>query len=148
MKTARMQNLERQAQRYDDFPDLQARLADHIRHSKDQVDQLEQWLHELGADTSAVKEGTSKIASQLQSWTSSSAPDEVIKNFIANNAFAEFEAASFHSLSVTATACGEQQIAEGCARMRDEERQMADWFQAELPRVTERFLTSHTVSPR
>lgn len=143
MKAARMQNLERQAERYDEYPELKSKLSEHIGHSRAQTDELERYLKQLGADTSAMKEGVSRIASELQHWTTSSAPDQVVKNLIANDAFAEFEAASFHSLSVAARESGETQIAEGCERMRDEERRMADWFQSEVPRVTERYLQRH-----
>jgi ferritin-like metal-binding protein YciE len=141
MKVARIQNLERQAERYEDFPELQTKLTEHISDGRAQVAEIERCLDQLGVDASAVKDAASKVASRLQSWTTSAAPDEVVKNCIANDAFAEFEAASFESLSVAAAQCGEQQIAEICSRMRDREREAADWFQAEIPRVTQGYLS-------
>jgi ferritin-like metal-binding protein YciE len=140
MKVARIQNLERQAERYEDFPELQNKLSEHIVAGRTQVEELEQCLQQLGADTSAFKDAASKVASRLQNWTTSAAPDEVVKNCIANDAFAEFEAASFESLSVAAAQCGESQIADVCARMRDREREAADWFQSEIPRITQSYL--------
>jgi ferritin-like metal-binding protein YciE len=141
MKVARIQNLERQAERYEDFPALRSKLTEHISAGRTQVEELEGCLAQLGADTSAIKDAASKVASKLQNWTTSAAPDEVVKNCIANDAFAEFEAASFESLSVAAAQCGEQQIADVCSRMRDREREAADWFQAEIPRVTQGYLS-------
>lgn len=140
MKVARIQNLERQAERYEDFPELKSKLSEHIGTGKNQVEELELCLEKLGADTSAIKDAATRVASRLQNWTTSAAPDEVVKNCIANDAFAEFEAASFESLSVAAAQCGEQQIAEVCSRMRDREREAADWFQSEIPRITRGYL--------
>jgi ferritin-like metal-binding protein YciE len=140
MKVARIQNLERQADRYEDFPELKNKLSQHISEGRTQVEDIERCLEQLGADTSTVKDAASKIASRLQNWTTSAAPDEVVKNCIANDAFAEFEAASFESLSVAAAQCGESQIADVCARMRDREREAADWFQSEIPRITQGYL--------
>ena len=144
MKAARVENLERQAERYDGFPELKHRLTQRLSNSKSQIQGIEQCLQQLGADTSAIKEGVSKVASKLQGWTVAAAPDEVVKNCIANDAFAEFEAASFESLSVAAAQCGEPQIAEVCSRLRDQEREMADWFQAEIPKITQGYLTQQS----
>jgi ferritin-like metal-binding protein YciE len=144
MKVARIQNLERQADRYEDFPELKNKLTQHVSDGRRQVEEIERCLEQLGADTSAFKDAASKVASRLQNWTTSAAPDEVVKNCIANDAFAEFEAASFESLSVAAAQCGEPQIADMCARMRDREREAADWFQSEIPRITQGYLAQRS----
>ncbi|MFU8816755.1 MAG: DUF892 family protein [Pseudomonadales bacterium] len=148
MKSARVENLERQVERYDEFPEFKHKLSEHVSHSKTQIGELERCLQQLGADTSTIKEGASKVASKLQGWTVAAAPDEVVKNCIANDAFAEFEAASFESLSVAAAQCGEPQIAEVCSRMRDQEREMADWFQTELPKITQGYIAQQSQQAR
>ena len=114
-----------------------------MQHSRQQLGEIESCLQQVGADPSSLKEVTSKISSKLQGWTTATAPDEVVKNAIADEAFAEFEAASFESLSVAATQCGEPQIAEVCSRMRDNERQMADWFRSQIPGITQTYLARH-----
>lgn len=141
MKSARTENLERQVARFDEFPDVQRRLEDHVAHSRQQIAEIETYLGELGSDTSTTKDAVSQMMSKLQGWTTAAAPDELVKYCIADEAFAEFEAASFETLAVAAREYGEPRIAEGCARMRDEERDMADWFRAELPRITQGYLS-------
>lgn len=143
MKTARIENLERQVERAGDYPDFQRKLREHVEHSRAQLLEIETCLEKVGADPSSLKELSSKVASKLQGWTTATAPDEVVKNAIADEAFAEFEAASFESLAVAAEQCGEPQISEACARMRDHERQMADWFRAEIPGITRGYLAQH-----
>lgn len=140
MKSARIENLERQLERYGDFPDVQQKLREHVEHSRHQVAELESCLERLGSDPSSLKEASSKIASKLQGWTTATAPDEAVKNAIADEAFAEFEAASFESLAVAAAQCGEDDIAQACARMRDEERDVADWFRSQVPGITRSYL--------
>lgn len=140
MKSARIENLDRQMERYADFPNMQSKLREHVDRSRKQVAEIESCLERLGTDASALKEASSKVASKLQGWTTATAPDEVVKNAIANEAFAEFEAASFESLAVAAAQCGEEEIAQICARMRDEERQVADWFRNEISEVTRSYL--------
>ena len=140
MKAARVENLQRQIKRTEDFPDFQRKLQEHVQRSRQQLDELEACLKGMGTDTSSMKEITSKVASKLQGWTTATAPDEVVKNAIANEAFAEFEAASFDSLAVAASQTGEERIAQMCSRMRDEERQVAEWFRAEIPVITRGYL--------
>ena len=143
MKAARIENLERQTERFEEYPDFRRKLQEHVEHSRQQMQELEGCLHRVGADPSSLKEATSKIASKLQGWTTAAAPDEMVKNVIADGAFAEFEAASFESLAVAADECGEARIAQVCTRMREHERQMADWFRAEIPAVTRGYLARH-----
>jgi ferritin-like metal-binding protein YciE len=143
MKAARIENLERQAERAGEYPDFQRKLQEHLGHSRQQLQELETCLEQTGTDPSSLKEVTSKVASKLQGWTTAAAPDEMVKNVIADGAFAEFEAASFESLAVAADECGEARIAQVCTRMREHERQMADWFRAEIPAVTRGYLARH-----
>jgi ferritin-like metal-binding protein YciE len=143
MKSARIENLQRQTERCSEFPQVQRKLEEHVTHSRQQMAELENCLQRVGADPSSLKEMTSKVASKLQGWTTATAPDEVVKYAIADEAFAEFEAASFDSLAAAAAECGEQQIAEVCARMRDEERRMAEWFRGQIPQITRQYLSAH-----
>lgn len=139
-KQSRIQNLERQIERTEGAPELVTKLREHAEYSRTQAQQLEQCLSRLGTETSAVKEGASRIASMVQGWTTAFAADELVKNCIANEAYAEFEAASFASLAVAAEECGEAEIATMCGRMRDEERATAEWFQSYVPTVTRQYL--------
>lgn len=146
MKAARIENLERQVQRLGEYPELQNRLDDHLTNSRRQMTELEGCLQRIGADASTLKELTSKVASKLQGWTTSSAPDEAVKYVIANESFAEFEAASFDSLASAAAQLGDQQMAETFARMRDEERRTAEWFRTQVPEVTRRYLSAQAAA--
>lgn len=143
MKAARIENLERQTQRCSEFPEVQRKLEEHVAHSRQQMAELETCLKRVGADPSTLKEMTSKAASKLQGWTTASAPDEVVKYAIADEAFAEFEAASFDSLAAAASQCGDEQIAQVCSRMRDDERRVAEWFRSQVPQITRQYLSAH-----
>lgn len=142
MKAARIENLDRQVQRLGEYPELKTKLEEHLGNSRRQMTELEGCLQRVGADPSALKEMTSKVASKLQGWTTSSAPDEAVKYLIANESFAEFEAASFDSLAAAAAQIGDGQMAETFSRMRDEERRTAEWFRTRVPEVTRRFLAT------
>lgn len=146
MKAARIENLERQTQRLDDYPEMRRTLEEHLTNSRRQLGELEGCLNRLGEDPSSLKEMSSKMASKLQGWTTSSAPDEAVKYAIADEAFAAFEAASFDSLAAAASQCGDEQMAQICSRMRDEERRTADWFRAQVPEITRRYMSAQAAA--
>ena len=139
-KESRVQNLERQIEHYDDYPDLVSKLREHAQRSRTQAGELEQCLKQLGADTSTIKEGASKLASMVQNWTTAMSPDEVVKHCIANESYAEFEAASFASLAAAAEHCGEADIATLCTRWHEEERRLVDWLRTYVPTITRAYL--------
>lgn len=143
-KESRLQNLERQIEHYDAYPDLVSKLREHAQQSRTQASELEQCLKQLGESPSTVKEGASKFASMVQNLATSISPDDVVKHCIANESYAEFEAASFASLAAAAEQCGEADIARLCTRMHEDERRMVDWLRSYVPTVTRAYLARST----
>jgi ferritin-like metal-binding protein YciE len=83
--------LERQVGRLQHYPDMEARMREHIAESRAQSQRLEALLSELGTSQSTVKDTVMSFVGNMAALMHAPAPDEVIKNTFANFAFEHFE---------------------------------------------------------
>ena len=74
------------------------------------------------------------------------APDEVLKNSMANDAFEHFEIASYKALLTLAELAGHAEAAAPLQQSLDEELRMAAW--CEPPWVAWFAVTPHRAAPR
>lgn len=124
----------------ENYPEALPRLRSHLEETKQQRAAIESCLSHLGEDTSTLKDGTMKIAANLQGLMHAMASDEVLKNALASAAFEQFEAASYRMLVTAAEAAGEQDIAETCRTIMEQEVAMADWVWGQLEPLTQKYL--------
>ena len=68
------------------------------------------------------------------------APDEILKNSFANQAFENFEIASYTSLITMAEAAGYQRFVPALQQTLAEEHAMAKWCEDHIASTTLRFL--------
>lgn len=133
--------MERQSERLDDYPDVQAKVRNHLAETNEQIKRLEQCLESCGESSSTLKDATSSVMANTTAMANAMAGDEILKNTFANNAFEHFEIAAYKSLL---TLCGpaSQEKARPLleANLREEER-MAAWIDANLGKVTQDYLT-------
>ncbi len=132
--------LQTQIDRLENYPEALPRLRSHLEETKQQRAAIESCLSHLGEDTSTLKDGTMKIAANLQGLMHAMASDEVLKNALASAAFEQFEAASYRMLVTAAEAAGEQDIAETCRTIMEQEVAMADWVWGQLEPLTQKYL--------
>ena len=83
MEVGTLDDLESLAARVESFPDLRARLQQHIEETDGQERRLKELLERLGSSTSAVREAVSRVAGNVQAAVGSLFSDEVLKNTIA-----------------------------------------------------------------
>ncbi len=132
--------LERQVQRLESYPELSMRIREHVIESRRQADQIDACIHRLDGDTSAVKDTLGKLSANLGALLGSTAPDEVVKDVLANFAFEHFEIACYRSLIAAAEEVGDQQTASVCRDILREEEAMAAWLAENIAVVTRAFL--------
>lgn len=140
MESQAIEMLERQAERIKSYPDVLAKVQEHIQVSNRQADRLKQSLQRLGADTSAIKTGIAMLMGNAQSLSGIVVGDEIVKAGIFNYAFEHFEIANYRSLIAAAESCGETEIAGLLKQSLDEELEMAGWLEQRLPQLTKTYL--------
>lgn len=129
-----------QAGRIEHYPQLKARIQEHIQETIGQRERLEQCIERLGGSPSLLKDTLGKMAAMGQAIGGMTASDEIIKGAMAGYVFECFEIASYTALIAAAKAAGEPDVAQVCADILTQEEAMAAWLLENLPLLTEEFL--------
>ena len=144
METQAIELLSRQVERLEHYPDMEARMRQHIAESETQRARLEDVLrsHSEGAKsgTSTIKDAILGLGGNIAAAIHAPATDEVLKNTLANFAFEHFEIAAYKTLITMADALGDphgKAAAEACLA---EEEAMAEWIDQHIAQTTLIFL--------
>ena len=140
MENQAVEMLERQEERIQNYPEVLAKVREHIQVSKRQADRLKQCLQRLGTDTSAIKTGIAMLLGNAQSLSGAFAADEIVKASVFNYSFEHFEIANYRALIAAAEACSEPEVARLCTETLNEELEMASWLEQRLPQLTKAYL--------
>jgi ferritin-like metal-binding protein YciE len=140
MENQAIEILEKQASRLEHYPELRARVRTHLDESHRQAERVEQCLHQLGTDTSALKTAAGKLIGTAQQLSGLFASDEVVKSGIADYAFEHYEIASYKMLIAAAAEAGEPEVGRRLGESLREEEAMAAWLGQHLPEVTRQYL--------
>jgi ferritin-like metal-binding protein YciE len=140
MEEQAVQLLQRQSERLGDYPQLQARVQQHLQETRQQQELLEGVLGRFNAGTSSVKQAALGLVANLQAMTHAVAEDEVLKNSMASYAFEHFEMAAYKSLITMARQCGEAEVERVCSEILRQEESMAGWLGDHLDEVTRDYL--------
>ncbi|KAA0011773.1 ferritin-like domain-containing protein [Billgrantia pellis] len=132
--------LEAQASRLEHYPQLKARIEQHLTETRGQAEKIEQCLSLLGTDLSAMKDLGGKLAAFGQAMGGMMAGDEVVKGGLASYAFEHFEIASYKALIQAAEKASKPEIARICEGILREEEAMAQWLADHLDDTTRQYL--------
>jgi ferritin-like metal-binding protein YciE len=138
--------MERQISRMTDYPDIHARLEQHLAETRLQKKRLEECLHSCGENPSTIKDMAMSLTGNLAALTHAMAQDEVLKNTFANNAFEHYEIAAYKSLLTLSSLAGVNAIRSPLEQSLREEEQMAAWVDAHIDQVTRDFVTRQGVA--
>ncbi len=94
--------LESMAGRIDNYPDLRARIEQHVNETKRQITLLEEILDRNDISRSVIKDSMSKMAALGQSIGGMFPSDEIVKGSISGYVFEQFEIACYTSLLAAA----------------------------------------------
>jgi ferritin-like metal-binding protein YciE len=134
------QLMERQIERYERYPEMTQRLQQHLRETEQQIARLEELMHGMGTDHSAIKDWVTSIIGNIAAIGHTIMPDEILKNTFANHAFENFEIASYTSLIAMAEATGHSGHVSALRQTLTEEERMAAWIRENTPAITLKFL--------
>ena len=139
--------LESMASRIDNYPDVRARIEQHINETKRQITLLEEILDRNDISRSVLKDSMSKMAALGQSIGGMFPSDEIVKGSISGYVFEQFEIACYTSLLAAAKKAGDVASVPAIETILAEEREMADWLIRHIPQTTEQFLLRSDASP-
>jgi ferritin-like metal-binding protein YciE len=140
MESQAIEMLEKQVTRLDNYPQLQARVQQHLDETRNQAELLDGCLERHGTSRSMMKEMASKFSGTMQAIMPSMSSDEVVKGGVASYAFEHFEIGNYRALIAAAEQAGDTQtrgVLEGILR---QEEAMASWLEQHLPETTRDFL--------
>ncbi|MBP5978597.1 MAG: ferritin-like domain-containing protein [Halomonas sp.] len=132
--------LKSQAERLVDYPELQARIEQHLTETRHQSERLEQAMAGINIDTSALKDLGGKLTAFGQALGGMMAGDEVMKGSIACYAFEHFEIANYKALIQASESAGQTGVAQVCREILKEEEAMAAWLADHIESTTTQFL--------
>jgi ferritin-like metal-binding protein YciE len=132
--------LKAQSERLEHYPDLKARIDQHIQETLGQQKLIDGCLARLGGSASTLKDMTGKLMAFGQAVGGSLMSDEVVKGAMAGYVFENVEIATYTTLIAAAKAAGDQQTQAACEQILPQEQAMAQWLLEHMPQITEAFL--------
>ena len=144
MENALVQILEHQIKDAKDYPQVQAKLQQHLEQTRRHSELVKGCVENLGGKTSTMKTGMATLFGQMQALSTGAAKDEMVKNALADYAAENFEIASYTALIRAAEDLNDQQTAAVCQQIRQEEEEMARWLQQNLPTLVQQTLKAVT----
>ena len=132
--------LTRQVERLENYPEMVARMQQHITESQAQARRIEELLSGLGQSHSSLKDTVMSFVGNMAAIAHVPATDEVIKNTFANFAFEHFEIASYRSLITVADQIGQASALAALNTSLKEEIDMAQWIEAHIAPTTLRYV--------
>ncbi|WP_274425517.1 ferritin-like domain-containing protein [Chelativorans sp. YIM 93263] len=131
--------LSKLAGRIENYPELKARIEQHVDETRRQSTRVEECLVKLGSDSSALKDAGTKLMGLGQGLSGIFTSDEVAKGVLASYAFEHMEIASYRMLIAAAKQVGEPEVQRVCEEILQEEVAMAKWLEDNLDSITQKF---------
>jgi ferritin-like metal-binding protein YciE len=129
------------AGRTGDYPDVKARIEQHLTETQRQAEALEGCIKRRGGDTSTLKDMAGKMVAFGQGMSGMFVEDEIVKGAMASYTFEHMEASAYRVLIAAAEAAGDMQTKAVCERILQEELSMASDLERHLPDLTRRYLS-------
>src|SRR5436305_5629130 len=144
MENALVQILEHQIKDAKDYPQVQAKLQQHLEQTRRHAELVKGCVENLGGKTSTMKTGMATLFGQMQALSTGAAKDEMVKNALADYAAENFEVASYTAIIRAAQDLNDQQTSSVCEHIRQEDEEMANWILQNLPTLVQQTLKAVT----
>jgi ferritin-like metal-binding protein YciE len=126
--------------RIENYPDLKAKIDEHLEETRHQARILRERLDQLGGGTSTLKNAGARLLALGQGLSGYVVSDEIVKGTLASYTFEHMEIASYRILVATAAKVGDETTRRLCEDILAQEEAMADWLGRYLDQVTSRYL--------
>ncbi|GGZ08208.1 ferritin-like domain-containing protein [Pseudoduganella plicata] len=129
-----------QAERLEHYPELKARIIQHIEETRGQQGLLDEAMARRGVSNSIIKDLGGKLMAFGQAVGGMTVSDEVVKGAMAGYVFENLEIASYTALIAAAEQAGDATTKAACEQIIVQEKAMAAWLLDHLPQLTQAFL--------
>lgn len=126
------------------YPDLHARLSEHIVETREQARRLEAALEACGSSSSMLKDAFLSAMGFGQSSVQGIGDDAVLKAVTADIMQEHLEVATYRVLITLADSAGKPDLRPRLEESLHEEEAMADWFDQNLEAITQHFVELKT----
>lgn len=133
--------LSKQAARIEHYPELKARIEQHIHETQNQAKLIEQCLRRYDASYSGLKDMGGKMMAMGQAMGGMLMGDEIVKGCQMGYVFENLEIASYQILIAAADAVGDAETKRICEQILVEEEAMATWLREHMSSITQQHLT-------
>ena len=123
---------------FEQFPNLHARVTEHIVETRDQARRLEAGLEACGSSSSMVKDTLLSVMGLGQSSVQGLGDDAVLKAVTADIMEEHLEIATYRTLLALAGMAGKPELRTRLEETLQEEEAMAAWFDENLETITRR----------
>jgi ferritin-like metal-binding protein YciE len=134
--------MERQSERLTDYPEVQAKMKQHLEETNMHIKRVEQCLEACGESSSMLKDMVQSVMANTAAMGHAMAGDEILKNMFANNAFENFEVAAYKSLLTLGDSAGQGSSRSLLEQNLKEDQAMAAWVDANVGKVTQAYLAN------
>ncbi len=126
--------------RIEHYPQLKAKVAEHLEETKNQTRLVRQCIERRGGSPSLIKDLTGKVMAVAQGISGVFVGDEIVKGAMASYTFEHMEVAAYKILIAGAATCGDAETQRICTDILAEEERMAAWLGEHLPSVASQYL--------
>ena len=138
-----LQVMNRQVERLENYPEVEQLLRRHIQETEQQRQRLEEVMNQLSESPSTIKEAVMGFVGNMAAIAHAVAPDEIIKNMLANHALENYEIAAYKSLLIMGEAAGFNNLS-GLKQSLQEEETMARSVADLVEPVTRKYIELYT----
>lgn len=140
MEKSLIQVLENHANDAKDFPEVRSKDLEHLEQTKRHADMVRDCIERIGGNVSATKSAMGTATGFFQSMSSGIAPDEIVKNFLADYASEQFEVICYKGLIQAARSAGCDEIIPTLEQIQSEDEDMARWLDQNLHMAIDSYL--------
>lgn len=142
METGLVHTLQSHAKDAQDFPQLQARIQQHVEETRRHADLVRACVVRLGGSTSGLKSGMATAVGKAQGVAMRPAQDKVVKNALADSSAEQMEISSYQALIAAAQGLGDQETVAMCQQILQDEEGMARFLDQQLPNVVSQTMSA------
>lgn len=135
METGLVQTLQSHARDAQDFPQMQARIQQHVEETRRHADLVRGCIERRGGSLSGLKSGMATVVGKAQGVAMRPAQDKVVKNALADSSAEQLEISSYRALIAAARDLGDQETVAICQQILQDEEDMARFLDQNLPAV-------------
>jgi ferritin-like metal-binding protein YciE len=138
-----IKSLERQRTSTAGYPELNARIQQHLEETHRHKDLVEQCLRMLDTSASTVKTMVGWAAGMMSGMMTGMSDDEAVRNVVMDYAMEHLEIGTYETIVAMAEATDMIGIADICREILEDEERMAAWLRGELPEITRNYTLAH-----